>query len=286
MADYRVKIKSRLLDFLQESGYTRTKIKQLLKHRALEVNGSLIKSPGCLLKPDDIVTVRRGTKEPDPGQLTGLNIIHEDDSIIVVEKSAGLLTIASETEKVNTAYYRLNEFLRLRASVSGERIFIVHRLDRDTSGLLVFAKTEGIKRKLQENWNGVEKRYHVIVEGKPKKAEGEVESRLNETKSLKVYSDPHSNDAKLSKTRYRVMRSGREYSLLEVLLETGRKNQIRVHLSDIGHPVAGDKKYGAKTNPLKRLGLHAYLLSFKHPVTGELLRFKSKMPRKFSSVVP
>jgi 23S rRNA pseudouridine1911/1915/1917 synthase len=217
--------------------------------------------------------------------LTGLKIIHEDDSIIVVEKSAGLLTIASETEKVNTAYYRLNEFLRLRSSTSGERIFIVHRLDRDTSGLLVFAKTEIVKRKLQENWSGVKKRYYVIVEGKPKKKDGEIESRLQETKSLKVYSDPHSDDAKLSKTSYRIMKSGRDYSLLDVLLETGRKNQIRVHLSDIGHPVAGDKKYGAKTNPLKRLGLHAYLLLFKHPVSGELMRFKSKMPHKFGKVI-
>jgi 23S rRNA pseudouridine1911/1915/1917 synthase len=285
MADYRVKIKSRLIDYLNEAGYTRTKIKQLLKHRALEVNGALIKSPGCLLKPDDIVTVRRGTRKPDLGMLSGLQIIHEDESIIVVEKSAGLLTVASQTDKVNTAYYRLNEFLRVRASTSGERIFIVHRLDRDTSGLLVFAKTEDVKRKLQEKWIGVKKRYYVIVEGKPIKKEEEIESRLSETKSLKVYSDPRSDDAKLSKTRYRVMKSGRDYSLLDVLLETGRKNQIRVHLSDIGHPVAGDKKYGAKTNPLKRLALHAYLLSFKHPVSGELMRFKSKMPRKFGKVI-
>ncbi len=285
MAEYRVKTKSRLIDYLKEAGYTGTKIKQLLKHRAVDVNGRMIKTHGCLLQPDDIVTVRKGTREPDPAQLTGLKIVHEDDSIIVVEKASGLLTIASQAERVNTAYYRLNEFLRLRTSGSDERIFIVHRLDRDTSGLLVFAKSEKVKRQLQDNWKEVKKRYCAIVEGKPKKNEGEIESRLSETKSLKVYSAPNSNEAKLSKTGYRVVKSGLNYSLLDLILETGRKNQIRVHLSDIGHPVAGDKKYGAKTNPFNRLGLHAYLLEFKHPVSGELISFKSKMPGAFERAV-
>jgi 23S rRNA pseudouridine1911/1915/1917 synthase len=149
----------------------------------------------------------------------------------------------------------------------------------------VFAKNEKVKRKLQESWKEVEKRYYALVEGTLVKKEGEIISRLSETKSLKVHTDRHSEGAKLSKTKYRVVRTGRGYSLLNILLETGRKNQIRVHCSDIGHPVMGDKKYGAKTDPLRRLGLHSYLLTFKHPVTGAPLRFESTLPREFERVV-
>jgi 23S rRNA pseudouridine1911/1915/1917 synthase len=161
----------------------------------------------------------------------------------------------------------------------------VHRLDRDTSGLIVFARNETVKRKLQEGWKEVEKRYYAVVEGTLVKKEGGIRSMLSETKSLKVYSGRHSDRAKLSTTKYRVVKAGREYSLLDILLETGRKNQIRVHLSDIGHPVAGDKKYGAKTDPLGRLGLHSYRLMFKHPSTGSPLSFQSKLPRKFERLI-
>jgi len=142
-----------------------------------------------------------------------------------------------------------------------------------------------VKNRLQEGWEKVEKRYYALVEGRPVKKEGEIMSRLSETKSLKVYSDRHSEGAKLSKTKYRVIRAGRAYSLLDILLETGRKNQIRVHCSDIGHPVAGDKKYGAKTDPLKRLGLHSYHLTFKHPVTGAPLSFETKLPDRFDRLI-
>ncbi|MBI4683364.1 MAG: RluA family pseudouridine synthase [Nitrospirae bacterium] len=278
MYDLRVKTGSKLIDYLTDLGHTRTKIKQLLRHRAIEVNGKAVKSPEHLLIKGDIVAIRKDKKKPEMVPPLGIKLIYEDDAVIVAEKPAGLLTIASETEKTKTAYYQLNEFLKLRAPGARERIFIVHRLDRDTSGLIVFAKSEAVKRVLQGSWKDVEKRYYAIVEGTPVKKEGEIKSSLSETKSLKVYSDRHSDKAKLSITNYRVIRSGRDYALLDVLLETGRKNQIRVHLADSGHPVAGDKKYGAKTDPFRRLGLHAYVLSFKHPVTGELLRFESKMP--------
>ncbi len=291
MADFRVKTKSSLLDYLTDIGYTRTKIKQLFRHRAIAVNGKGVKSLNLLLLKGDTVSISKDKKEPKVVPPLGIKIIYEDNDLIVIEKPSGLLSIASETEKIKTAYYQLNEFLRLRDPGAGERIFIVHRLDRDTSGLIVFAKNEKVKRELQDRWKQVEKRYYAIVEGTPVKKEGEIESRLKETKSLIVYSDRHSvvdstlrDEAKLSKTKYRVLKRGREYSLLDIQLVTGRKNQIRVHLADIGHPVAGDKKYGAKTNPFSCLGLHAYLLSFKHPVTGKPLRFESKMPGKFGPV--
>ncbi len=283
MADYRLKTERSLIDYLMDIGYTRTKVKQLMKHRAVKVNGKAAKGIDYLLRKGDTVSVRKDKKESKTIQMLGIKIEYEDDDLIVIEKPAGLLTIASETEKTRTAYYQLNEFLKLRTPRSRERIFIVHRLDRDTSGLIVFAKNEKVKQTLQQGWKEVEKRYYALVEGTPVKKEDEIMSRLSETKSLKVYSDRHSDGAKLSKTKYRVIRTGCEYSLLDILLETGRKNQIRVHLSDIGHPVAGDKKYRAKTNPIGRLGLHSYLLMFKHPVSGAPLRFESKLPRSFNS---
>jgi RluA family pseudouridine synthase len=285
MADYRLKTEHRLIDYLADIGYTRTKVKQLMRHRAVEVNGKAAQGFDHLLRKGDTVSVRKDKNESKVVPSLGIKIIFEDDDLIVIEKPAGLLTIASETEKTKTAYYQLNQFLKLRSPRTRERIFIVHRLDRNTSGLIVFAKNEKVKRTLQEGWKKVEKRYYALVEGTPVKKEGGIRSRLSETKSLKVYIDRHSDGAKLSKTKYRVVKTGREYSLLDILLETGRKNQIRVHLSDIGHPVAGDKKYGAKTNPLGRLGLHSYRLIFKHPVTGGTLRFESKLPHRFDRLI-
>jgi len=282
MVDYRVKTECRIIDYLTDIGYTRTKVRQLMRHRAVEANGMKAQGFDHLLRKGDTVSVRKGKNESKVAPSLGIKIIYDDDDLIVIEKPAGLLTIASETEKTKTAYYQLNEFLKLRTR---ERIFIVHRLDRDTSGLIVFAKNEKVKRTLQERWKEVEKRYYALVEGRPLKKEGEIMSCLKETKSLKVYSDRHSDGAKRSTTKYRVVKTGRAYSLLDIILETGRKNQIRVHLSDIGHPVAGDKKYGAKTDPLGRLGLHAYRIMFKHPVSGAPLRFESKLPRSFDRLI-
>jgi 23S rRNA pseudouridine1911/1915/1917 synthase len=284
MAVFQIKNNGGLIDYLTAHGHTRTKIKQLISHRAIEVNGKVVNDLSHPLLKGDTVSVSRGKKGPEVVPALGIRVIYEDDAVIVVDKPAGLLTIASETEKTRTAYYQLNEYLRQKFPGTGERIFIVHRLDRDTSGLIVFAKNEAVKRQLQGNWEDVEKRYYAIVEGTPAKKEGEIISRLNETKSLRVYSDPHSDEAKPAKTKYRVLKRGPEYALLDILLETGRKNQIRVHLADIGHPVAGDKKYGGKKDPFRRLGLHSYLLSFKHPVTGDPLRFETKMPDRWVGV--
>jgi 23S rRNA pseudouridine1911/1915/1917 synthase len=284
MTVFQAKTESRLIDYLKDSGYTRTRLKQLLRHRAIEVNGEVVKNLDHPLREGDAISLRKDKKESKVIPSMGIKIVYEDDAVIVIEKPAGVLTIASEAEKTKTVYYQLNGFLTQRAPRARERIFIVHRLDRDTSGLMVFAKNLAVKRILQGSWKKVEKRYYAIVEGTPERKEGEIESRLRETKSLKVYSDRHSDEAKPAKTKYRVLTQSREYALLDVILETGRKNQIRVHLADIGHPVAGDKKYGARTNPIRRLGLHAYLLSFTHPVTGKPMRFESTMPNRFGMI--
>ncbi len=285
MANFKVKVDTSLIDFLINAGYTRTKIKQLLRHRAIQVNGKEVKAQGALLVEDDLVSISKDRRKPMLTPPMGIKIVYEDSALIVIEKPVGLLTIASEKEKTKTAYYQLNDFLGLRNPKAKERVFIVHRLDRDTSGLIVFAKNEKVKRKLQDSWERVEKSYYAVVEGTPAKKTGMIESQLTETKSLRVYSSKDSDRAKLSKTGYRVLKSVKKYALLKILLKTGRKNQIRVHLSEIGHPVVGDKKYGPKTDPLGRLGLHSFLLSFKHPVTGEPLRFESNLPGKFKNLV-
>lgn len=282
MAVLRVKTTCRLIDYLIDRGHSRTKIKQLLKYRAIVVNGKAIKNLDHVLMQGDTVEVSKDKNQTGVTPSMGIRVVHEDDAVIVIEKPASLLTMASETEKTKTAYYQVNEFLKLRSRDTRERIFIVHRLDRDTSGLIVFAKNAAEKRVLQGNWKEAEKRYYAVVEGTPVKKAGEIRSNLSETKSLKVYSDRHSEEAKPAITKYRVIRQSRDYALLDILLETGRKNQIRVHLADMGNPVAGDKKYGAQTDPLKRLGLHAYRLSFKHPNTGKPLRFESNMPDSFN----
>jgi 23S rRNA pseudouridine1911/1915/1917 synthase len=281
-----VKTASGLIDFLIRVGYTKTKVKQLLKHRAIAVNRKVVTGHDHLLSAGDLLSL---DSKPEPGkdilEKYDIEVLHEDDAIMVINKPSGLLTIATENEKRETAYYLLNAYFKERNPSRPDRIFIVHRLDRETSGLLVFAKNESEKRKLQEHWENAEKKYYAVVEGVPKQKEGKVESFLNETKAFKVYSDARSDEAKHAVTRYKVIKSDRTHALLEIKLDTGRKHQIRVHLSDMGCPIVGDKKYGAVTNPIRRIALHAYSLSFVHPVTKKKLEFTIPLPPAFGSLV-
>ena len=164
-------------------------------------------------------------------------------------------------------------------------MWIVHRLDRETSGLMVFAKSEEAKRALQADWHTVSKRYLAVVEGSPPADEGVLESHLDESGPFKVYSAPPSERTRLAVTRYRVMKRTATRTLLELTPETGRRNQLRVHLADIQCPIVGDRKYGASTNPARRLGLHASSLSFKHPLSGSLLSFQSSLPQELARLV-
>ena len=282
------KTKGNILEFMADAGYSKTKAKQLLKYRAISIGNVPVTRHNHPLVPGDEVIIKTEKEmSKEIKSCSGLTIIHEDEAIIVIDKSAGLLTIATEKEKTRTAYYRLTAWLKERSDSARERIFIVHRLDRETSGLLVFAKDETVKRTLQDNWEEVDKKYTAIVEGVPKEKKGRIASNLCETKFLRVYSVHDSNgEGKPSVTNYELLKAADDYALLEIILETGRKNQIRVHLSDIGHPVAGDKKYGAKTDPFKRLALHANYLAFTHPVSGERMEFQSKIPGKFNMLFP
>ncbi|MFC1889821.1 RluA family pseudouridine synthase [Thermodesulfobacteriota bacterium] len=222
---------------------------------------------------------------PKRYQPRGLSILYEDRDILVVNKMSGLLTMGNEKVREKTAYYLLNQYVRKGNQKSRNRIFIVHRLDRDTSGIIVFAKNENAKRYLQEEWQGFKKTYYAVVHGTLPKKEDVITSYLAENRIHKMYSVDDPKKGKLAKTGYKVLRESKKYSLLEIDLITGRKNQIRVHFSEKGCPVAGDKIYGEKEKGIKRLTLHAAAITIIHPYTKEKMTFEAKVPAYFKSLV-
>lgn len=215
----------------------------------------------------------------------GLSILYEDHDILVADKSSGLLTVSNDKVKEHTAYFLLNNYVRKGNQKSSKRLFIVHRLDRETSGLLVFAKSEEAKFYLQEEWQNFTKKYYAVVYGQLEEKQGEISSYLAENAAYRMYSVEDPQKGKFAKTGYKVLRESEKYSLLEVDLYTGRKNQIRVNLADLGHPVVGDKKYGEKEKGIKRLALHAASLSIKHPFSKEPMSFETKLPGYFKALV-
>tara|TARA_B100000809_G_C15118586_1_gene523391 strand:+ start:1938 stop:2681 length:744 start_codon:yes stop_codon:yes gene_type:complete len=214
-------------------------------------------------------------------QPRGLDILHEDRDVIVVSKAAGLLTIGTGQDGERTAHAALSNYFKKGNPKSRERVFIVHRLDRDTSGVLVFARTEEAKRTLQDNWHDVEKTYLAFVEGHPDPPEGEISSYLIENDALRVYSTDDPKRGKFSRTHYQVVKIGGDRALLKIRLITGRKNQIRVHLADKGWPIVGDSKYGWANRNSKRMALHSHTLSFAHPYNGEPMSFTAPIPKIF-----
>jgi tRNA pseudouridine32 synthase/23S rRNA pseudouridine746 synthase/23S rRNA pseudouridine1911/1915/1917 synthase len=234
------------------------------------------------IMPKSPKNFKRPSKKYHP---RGLSVLYEDHDILVVDKMCGLLTIGNDKVRENTAYYLLNEYVRRGNQKSRTRVFIVHRLDRDTSGIIVFAKSENAKRYLQEEWHGFEKKYYAVVRGTLREKEGVISSYLAENRAHKVYSVDDPKKGKLARTRYKVLRESKKYSLLEVDLLTGRKNQIRVHFSEKGCPVAGDKVYGGKEKGIKRLALHAASITILHPHTKEKMTFETEVPAYFKSLV-
>ena len=238
------------------------------------------------LEPGDVVTIafakHRRAIDANPA-LHGLKIVHLDEAIVVVEKPAGLLSMGSPREKERTAHRILNEYLKALTNASAQQAFIVHRLDRETSGLMLFARDESIQNAFQQNWKDVTKKYLAVVEGTPSSAEGALKDRLLEDKSLRVRRVDKGGE--LAITHYRVIDTHGKRSLLELELETGRKNQIRVQLAAIGHPVVGDRKYGAKTDPARRLALHSCGISFRHPISGAPMKFVSAIPPRLRGLI-
>jgi tRNA pseudouridine32 synthase/23S rRNA pseudouridine746 synthase/23S rRNA pseudouridine1911/1915/1917 synthase len=217
--------------------------------------------------------------------LTNISILYEDSEILVVVKPVGLLTMGTERDKSRTLYALLTDYVRKGYPKSPNRIFIVHRLDRDTSGILIFAKSLEAKLRLQGRWEETEKKYIAVVHGRCKKTEGTITTYLTENKACAVFSTTDATKGKLSHTAYKVLKDTKDFSLLEVNLLTGRKHQIRVHLAGIGHPLVGDKKYGKEKETYKRLALHAKSISFIHPFSGKRLTFETGLPEYFNKLV-
>jgi len=230
-------------------------------------------------------SMKKFKSPPKRYQPKGLSILYEDHDILVVDKTSGLLTISTDKVRENTAYYLLTEYVRKGNRKSKNRIFIVHRLDRDTSGVIVFAKTENAKRYLQDEWQKFKKKYYAVVHGTLSKKEDVIVSYLAENSIHKMYSVDDPKKGKLAQTGYKVLRESEKYSLLEIDLLTGKKNQIRVHFAEKGCPVAGDKKYGKKGRGIKRLALHAFSITILHPYTKEKMTFEAKVPAYFYSLV-
>lgn len=258
----------------------RTFIKQLLSHNQVAVNGRPESQFDLELQPSDSVKVNF-THEFKVFNNRRLKIVYEDDDIIVVEKGYGLLSMGNDKKPDNTAYSILRGYVKWTNPLN--KIFIVHRLDRDTSGLMMFAKSMEAKEKMQHNWNNMvlNRKYVTVVEGHVEEPQGVVRSYLGETSQFEVFSTDDPSQGKLAVTRWTRLKEGSEYSLLEVELDTGRKNQIRVHMKDIGHPISGDRKYGAEASPIHRLALHARTLRFIHPVTRREMLFETPVPSSF-----
>lgn len=283
---YHVTEDAPLLDFLIGAmpQRKRTAVKNLLGHNQIAVNGIPTTQFDMPLKEGDEVKANL-TREFRVFYNRRLKLVYEDDDIIVVNKGYGLLSMGTDKIKEGTAYSILREYLKWQNPRN--MLFIVHRLDRDTSGLMVFAKTQEAKDKLQHNWNNmvISRKYLAVVEGKPEPEEGEVRSYLAENSRFEVYSTDKPEEGQLAVTRYRTLRSRNGYSLMEVSLDTGRKNQIRVHMKDLGHPIAGDRRYGAKSSPIHRMALHAQTLRFIHPITRKDMNFSTPVPASFAKMV-
>ena len=283
--DYMVKEPMELMEFLAAKmpDASRTKLKSLLSKRIVYVDSVITTQYNFPLKPGMKVQISRekGRKEFSNRLL---KIVYEDAYIIVVEKMQGLLSVNTERQKERTAYTILNEYVQ--RSGRQHRVYIVHRLDRDTSGLMMFAKDEKTQNTLRDNWHNIvtDRRYVAVVAGEMENNAGMVRSWLTDRK-LYVYSSPTDDGGKEAVTHYRTIKRANGFSLVELVLETGRKNQIRVHMQDLGHPIIGDGRYGLEeVNPINRLALHAFKLCFHHPVTGELMQFETPYPGEFKKL--
>lgn len=254
-------------------------LKKLLEHDRVRVNGAIVRIGKTLLQPGDRVEI--GEKVFVKRLPEDLEILFEDEHLLVINKKANLLTIATEKEKEATVYAYLSAYVKEQHAAN--KIFVVHRLDKKASGVLVFARSEEIKEKLQAQFetHDIERIYIAIVEGRVKDESGTVQNYLAENRVYKVYMTEDKQVGKLAITNYRVAKRTAGYTWLEITTQTGRKHQIRVHLAGLGHPIIGDKEYGSKKNPLQRLGLHASRLGFVHPVTGEKMQFEVDAPPAF-----
>lgn len=284
---YVVKQPCELLEFLLETfkGQSRNSVKSLLGSHRVSVEGAPVTQFNFKLYPGDTViisntAIRKKTR-------SNLPIIFEDNDLIVINKPTKLLSVPSDNEKGSTAFRMVNDYLQQKDKHN--RAFIVHRLDEDTSGVLMFAKNIKMANALTDgdNWNDLVKKrgYYAIVEGQLDNKEGRITSYLKKNAQNMMYSSKKKGDGQLAITDYKVIKENKDYSLVDVDIKTGRKNQIRVHFGDLGHFIIGDDKYGEPSNPIKRLGLHAYELDIRNPLTGKMMKFTAPIPKEFDELM-
>lgn len=281
MKDRCIKVEndSLLLPFLTEQGYAKNKAKSLLKYDNIWVDNKVVRQGNFELKKGNVVRITKERKVKPP-----FSIIYEDSEFLVINKKEKLLTVAT-TSSENSAYKQAKSYLK--AKNSREELFLLHRLDKETSGVLVFCKSKTLTKELQDNWQKYAKKrlYIAVVEGSPKQKEGRLEFYLQERGEKTVLIVDNPNFGKKAITEYQTIRSNKNYSLLEVEIKTGRKNQIRASFAHIGHPVTGDKKYYAEENPLKRTALIANELILIHPYTKKEYKFTVEVPKSFLKIV-
>lgn len=285
--NYNVNVESdTLLNFMYGvlSDHTKTKVKSMLKHNQFAINNMPTTQFDAIIKQGDVISVNfdqsfRTFSNPR------IQLVYEDEHILVINKGYGILSMGTDRVKEGTAYSIMREYVKHSNPMA--KVFIVHRLDRDTSGLMMLAKSEQAKDAMQHNWNNmvISRKYVCVVEGLIEQQEGVIKSYLAENSKFEVYSVDDPTKGQLAVTRYKCLKQGKGNSLMEVELDTGRKNQIRVHMHDLKHPIVGDRKYGAGVSPIRRLALHAQTLRFVHPITRKEMNFSTPIPSKFLGLV-
>jgi 23S rRNA pseudouridine1911/1915/1917 synthase len=282
---FKVVEPAQLIAFVMEKmhGMSRNRAKALITNRVVLVNNTITTHPLAELKPGDVVQLDR-SKHKKSFHCKELDIVFEDPYLFVIDKHPGLLSMSNNSRQ-QTVQTVLNRYLEKGGGRNTSHL--VHRLDRDTSGLMVYAKDVQTQQSLINSWQQLvtDRRYLALVKGEFQQTRGRIQSWLTEDKKFVTHSSPVDNGGKYAVTHYNVLASSNGYSLVECELETGRKNQIRVHMADLGHPVVGDRKYGSDEDPMRRLGLHAYMLCFTHPVTGKHLRFETPVPYCFEKLL-
>lgn len=276
-----------LLNFMEQTftQYPRTRLKAFLKHGQVKIAGYPEPRHDTPVGHGVVVEINL-TRPFVVFRHSRVKLMYEDDDIIVINKGYGLLSVGTETGRnAETAYSILRDYVKRKHP--SNKIFIVHRLDRDTSGLMMFAKNEAAKEAMQHNWNNMvlDRNYVAVLEGYVGDDSGVIRSNLDENSRFLVYSTNAEGAGKPAVTHYKVLARGKGYSLVQFSLDTGRKNQIRVHASDLGHPIVGDRKYGAQASPIHRLALHAYTLKFAHPLSRKLMSFELPVPASFASLL-
>lgn len=284
--EFKVNQPAQLQDFLMEAlnGISRNKVKHILSGNGVTVDQKNVSQFNYELRPGMVVRVSKH-KRSNELKNKSVRIVYEDRHIVVVEKGVGILSMPAMARQYSVKSVLDEYFARRHFKCTAHT---VHRLDRDTSGLMMFAKSIEVQKILEEHWQEIvtDRRYVAVVSGKMEQEGGTLSSWLKDNKAYVTYSSPTDNGGKFAVTHYHTLDARELYSLVELKLETGRKNQIRVHMQDIGHPVVGDRKYGDGSDPIGRLGLHAFRLNFFHPVTGEPMEFETPFPTPFTRLFP